>query len=56
MNGQDLDLSEMADGDEIEVPDEPGPSIAGRTPLVGTVRRSQGAPVLRDELSDELDL
>lgn len=35
----------------MDVPDEPGPAVAGRTPLVGTVRRSNGMPVVRDQLS-----
>lgn len=35
---------------DLEVPSNPGPAAAGRTPLVGTVRRSMGAPVLRDNL------
>lgn len=39
-------------GSSLEVPDNPGPSVAGRTPLVGTVRRSNGMPVLRDQLGD----
>lgn len=37
--------------DSLEMPDSPGPAVAGRTPLVGTVRRSQGMTVVRDELS-----
>jgi hypothetical protein len=34
------------------IPDEPGPAAAGRTPLVGSVRRDRDMPVVRDELSD----
>lgn len=49
--GPDLGQGGM---DELEVPDEPGPAAAGRTPLVGTVRRSNGMPVVRDELGGAL--
>lgn len=34
-----------------EVPDSPGPALAGRTPVLGSVRRSNDMPVLRDQLS-----
>lgn len=36
---------------DLEVPNEPGPAVAGRTPVIGTVRRSNGMPVARDQLS-----
>lgn len=39
---------------ELNIPDNPGPAAAGRTPLVGTLRRSQGMPVARDELGNML--
>lgn len=39
------------DGGPLSVPNNPGPAAAGRTPLVGTVRRSNGMPVARDQLS-----
>lgn len=39
--------------EEVDIPSDPGPAVAGRTPLVGSVRRSQGLPVIRDELKDE---
>lgn len=42
-------------GDAVDVPDEPGPALAGRTPLVGSVRRSNGMPVVRDQLSGMMD-
>lgn len=34
----------------MSMPDDPGPAAAGRTPLVGTVRRSNNMPVVRDQL------
>ena len=35
---------------EIEIPEKPGPSILGREPLVGMIRRAFGIPVIRDEM------
>ena len=35
---------------EIVIPEKPGPKILGREPLIGSVRRSMGLPVLRDEM------
>lgn len=39
---------------ELEIPDNPGPALAGRTPVVGSVRRSRDMPVVRDMLGDQL--
>lgn len=47
----DLDVSAQ---DELDVPDNPGPALLGNTPVVGTLRRQNDMPVLRDELKDEL--
>jgi hypothetical protein len=33
-----------------ENPDEPGLALLGKKPLIGTLRRSLGIPVLRDQL------
>lgn len=33
------------------MPDNPGPALTGRTPLVGSMRRSNDLPVARDEFS-----
>lgn len=33
---------------DLSVPDDPGPALAGRTPIIGTVRRSRGMTVVRD--------
>lgn len=35
---------------EIVIPENPGPKILGRDPLIGTIRRAFDLPVLRDEL------
>lgn len=40
---------------DVDAPDNPGPNILGHTPLVGSVRRSNGIPVARDRAAEELD-
>lgn len=47
--GDGPDVSQASD--MLDVPDNPGPAVAGRTPVVGSIRRSQGMPVLRDQLN-----
>lgn len=34
----------------LNIPNNPGPAVAGRTPLVGSLRRSRDMMVLRDRL------
>lgn len=34
------------------LPNNPGPALTGRTPVIGALRRQNGLPVLRDMLSD----
>ena len=34
----------------LNIPSNPGPAVAGRTPLVGSLRRSRDMMVLRDRL------
>jgi hypothetical protein len=49
--GQNLpDLGQS--GMTSDMPDDPGPTVLGRTPLIGSVRRSSDSevPVLRDRL------
>lgn len=41
--------------DALNMPDEPGPAVTGRTPVVGQLRRDRDLPVLRDELGDMMD-
>lgn len=48
---EDIELGNI-EQEEIEAPDEPGPSLLGRTPVVGTARRNYGVLVLRDEIND----
>jgi hypothetical protein len=40
--------------EEIDLPDDPGPALAGKTPVIGTLRRNNDMTVLRDELKDQL--
>jgi len=49
------DMLSQSGMSELDVPSDPGPALAGRTPVVGTVRRSQGMMVLRDEVKDRLE-
>lgn len=43
---EDLDLEVSQE----DIPEDPGPAIAGRTPIIGSFRRKNGMPVARDEL------
>jgi len=45
-NPEEIDF----DVSEDDIPDDPGPAVTGRTPVLGTVRRKNGMPVARDEL------
>lgn len=38
-----------------DVPRNPGPAALGHTPLVGSVRRSNGMRVVRDEVVQSID-
>lgn len=50
-NNSDIDLEVS----EEDVPNDPGPAVTGRTPILGTVRRKNGMPVLRDELGEAVE-
>ena len=41
---------------EIEIPEKPGPRVIGRDPVIGSIRRSMGMPVLRDEIPTLIEL
>lgn len=61
MDRENFDLEGIAEQQNLDmpndvVPDNPGPAITGNTPVLGSIRRSQGLPVARDEIADELDL
>lgn len=49
------DGPDMMQGGSMSMPSNPGPSVAGRTPMLGTVRRERGLPVVRDQLPDLMD-
>ena len=42
-------------GSMLSTPDNPGPAVAGRTPLIGMARRERGLPVLRDQVPSLMD-
>jgi len=45
---------DMSQGESV-VPDNPGPRMTGRTPIVGKLRRDRDLPVLRDQLPELTD-
>lgn len=49
-------MPDMGQGDMmgISVPNNPGPAAVGRTPILGSVRRSRDMPVLRDRLMEAM--
>lgn len=49
------DIGSFSENMSADMPDDPGPAVAGRTPLVGTLRREQDMPVLRDQLQEMMD-
>lgn len=49
------ELSDYGQNDEIDIPDDPGPAITGNTPVIGSLRRSNDLPVVRDEIGEELE-
>lgn len=49
------DMGDMSQSSSMSIPDTPGPSILGRTPVLGSVRRGMDMPVLRDNLPDLMD-
>jgi hypothetical protein len=44
----------MGAGD-VEFPKNPGPNALGHEPLIGSVRRSNDLPVIRDKVADAVD-
>lgn len=39
----------------VELPNNPGPNALGHTALLGSVRRSNDIPVVRDEVVKQID-
>lgn len=39
----------------LQIPKSPGPAALGHEPLIGSVRRSNGIPVIRDRVVEEVD-
>lgn len=52
-------MSDSNNGQEYnagaDLPDNPGPNALGHTPLIGSVRRSNDIPVIRDRAAEEVD-
>ena len=42
-------------GENVDLPDYPGPAALGHEPLIGSVRRAKGMPVIREEVVDRVD-
>lgn len=54
-NMRQKELSELdVEVSEEDIPANPGPAVTGRTPVLGTVRRKNGIPVVRDELAAKM--
>jgi len=60
-NVEDLELNtpdeldvEVPEELDVEAPEDPGPALMGKTPVVGTLRRENDVPVLRDKLAESL--
>ena len=47
-----LDMEQAKE--ELNIPDDPGLAVQGKTHVLGSIRRKNGMPVLRDELKDQL--
>jgi len=41
--------------DVADVPKNPGPAALGHQPLIGSVRRKQGLPVIREKVAEKVD-
>jgi|APHM01.1.fsa_nt_gi hypothetical protein len=51
----DGDMVDVGQSPSGSLPNNPGPSILGRTPILGSVRRNRDMTVLRDNLPDLMD-
>jgi len=50
-----MDINSLSTGIEVN-PDDKGPAILGKEPVIGELRREQGVPVIRDEIKEEFNL
>lgn len=53
----ELNLESVGEGVDmdIEAPEDPGPALLGKTPVIGQLRRENDLPVIRDEVAEELE-
>lgn len=49
----EFDLEEVEIPDDVD-PDDVGPALAGKKPIVGEFRRKNGIPVIRDEIGERI--
>lgn len=49
---EDFDFNQTDPDTDVEIPEDPGPALMGKTPVVGSVRRGLDMPVIREELKD----
>jgi len=49
---QDMKFNvDRAVAQSAKIPENPGPSMMGKTPIIGSLRRANDIPVARDELN-----
>lgn len=54
MSDKELQLEGMEEIEEqIDIPNDPGLAIRGKTPILGELRRKNDIPVIRDEVAEE---
>lgn len=56
MPEEEFNLESVGEGIDMELdaPEDPGPALMGKTPVLGQLRRENDIPVLRDELKEEM--
>lgn len=57
---EELRRMAAAEGSDIEIPDDVdmedvGPALLGKKPLIGSFRRENDMPVLRDEIGEKIE-
>jgi hypothetical protein len=53
---EDFDSIKQSEGiGDADIPDNPGPAALGHTPLIGSLRRGNDIPVVRERVVEEVD-
>jgi len=55
MSAEELDIPVEVSEEQIPDVEEVGPSALGKTPAIGSVRRDNDIPVLRDEVPNLME-